>query len=194
MSIKAVITGGLGTVPSFLLTGGLGAYDVSPSCEIEPTGGFFWLFEDGSIMALEDCSGGWLLEDQSGQQVGARPAGGGGKRRRRRIRLDDGRILEPANDAAYRAAVEQIIANFGQASAEPPQAPKNARKRRFKGAVKSPSVVPKLAPVVTLPAEFYRTLDLHTEDVLNTRLLAEAWVAFLADREDEDEVELLLLS
>ncbi len=39
-------------------------------CVIEPTGGDFWLFEDDSIMALEDCTGGWILES-SGSSVAA---------------------------------------------------------------------------------------------------------------------------
>lgn len=112
--------------------------------------------------------------------------------RRRRILLPDGRILIPADDAEYRRAVDQIVANLesGEESAEPP---KPARKR-LRGAVVAPAAVPKLAPVQALPAEFYTSLEFHRQGVLNYLSILAAWQAYLAEMDEDEAVTLLLLN
>lgn len=167
---------------------------------------YLWSVFDADLVYIElihrtlDADGAaytWSANDAGLEWSGAvtldtpRTGGGKGKRRRRRILLDDGRILEPADDRAYRAAVEQIIANFPHAKPEAAQAPK---KRRYKGAVKSPEAVPKLAPKRALPVDFYQTLDLHNESVLSYREISQAWAAYQAQMADEEDVEALLLS
>ncbi len=123
-------------------------------------------------------------------EIEPRPAPGGGKGRkhRRRILLSDGRILIPANDQEYRRAVEQIIANLdaNEETAEPPK-----RKRVIKDAVVRPKV-PKLAPVRTLPSEFYTRLEFHSRSVLNYLAIQSAWQAYEAQM-DEEAVEMLLM-
>ncbi len=139
---------------------------------------------------LLNAGGAVLLNlDDSGATVTAPPPGGGkGSKHRRRILLPDGRILIPADDAEYRRAVEQIIANLeaNEETAEPPK-----RKRVIKGAVVQPKV-PKLAPVRALPAEFYGGLEFHTRGVLNYLAIQSAWKAYEAQM-DEEAVEMLLM-
>lgn len=112
--------------------------------------------------------------------------------RRRRILLPDGRILIPADDAEYRRAVDQIVANLesGEESAEPP---KPARKR-LRGAVVAPAAVPKLAPVQALPAEFYTALEFNRQGVLNYLSILAAWQGYLAEMDEDEAVTLLLLN
>lgn len=107
--------------------------------------------------------------------------------RRRRILLPDGRLLIPANDAEYRAAVEAIIAGFGQ---EQPPAPKKGRKR-LKGAVVPPAPIAVGAFVNVLPDGFYEALELQRRGVLNYLTVLDAWAAYLA-AEDEETVIMLL--
>lgn len=112
--------------------------------------------------------------------------GAGGKRRRRRILLADGRIVTPRDDAEYRRIVEAIVA-------ERPTAPvAKPRRRRLKGAVVQPAV-PRVAQVQALPAEFYTSLEFHRQGVLNYLSILAAWQAWLAEQDEEETVEMLLM-
>jgi hypothetical protein len=110
--------------------------------------------------------------------------------RRRRILLPDGRLLIPATDAEYRAAVEAIIAGFGQ---EQPKAPKRSRKR-LKGAVVPPAPVAVGAFVNVLPDGFYETLELQRAGVLNYLTVLDAWAAYLAAQAEDEETVIMLLA
>lgn len=113
---------------------------------------------------------------------------GKGARKRRRIKLPDGRIITPRDDAEYRAIVSAII------SAEPVEAvaPRPRARKRLKGAVVAPEPVQSVA-ASPLPVAFYDALaKTHRSVIAYTQVLA-AWEAYLAAEADDEETIVLLM-